>query len=71
MHCPFSGCDHDDHVNLFPHGIIGWEDLALLDGMADDTVQRFDRVGGVDGFSYVVRIGVEDVEIMPGCARIC
>ena len=32
--------------------------------MADGAVQRFDRVGGVDGFAYVVRMGIEGVEIM-------
>jgi hypothetical protein len=67
-HRPFSGCCLNGQIDHFAHGVIGWKYLALLDGMANDAIQRFNRIGGVNRFAYVPRVRKEGVEIVPVAA---
>lgn len=64
-HGPFFGRIHDGKVNKFSGWIVCREQLALADDLANDAVQGFDGIGGVNGFSNVLRRVKQGVQVRP------
>ena len=42
----------DGQIDQLCRGIVGWKAAACFGSFADDAVQAFDGVGGVDDFTH-------------------
>ncbi len=64
-HGPFLLCFVDCQVNDFDCRSFAGEYLSVSDRLSDDTVDAFDGVGGVDGFSNFRRVLEHGGDIWP------
>ena len=64
-HGPFFWCVLDSRVDDFLRWVIDWKQLALLNRLADNAVQRSDRVSRVNNLFDVSRIFKQCVQVVP------
>jgi len=64
-HRPFLRCSHDRRVDNLQSRITMREDLSVSNRLADDAVERFDRVGCVDHFSNLIGVVKNGDEMFP------
>ncbi len=56
----------DRQVDQLGCGVIGWETAARFGCFADDSVQAFNSIRGVDDFAHGGRKGKERDDLLPG-----